>query len=162
MPCARRRVATRNDGTCWTSSEGHRTPAKCAWTTRRKTRKLLPRHRGEGARSASLSSGAQSGARVADYLRGEGEAKPAADKLLERLTLPTAAQKADEPKPVSTAPAVSETKLAELTRPSQLNPRPRRYAAAGGNPRLRPGFEQGQRQTVVAAGWKEAVNFYHG
>src|SRR2546422_1416442 len=50
--------------------------------------------------SAAVSSGAQSGARVADYLRGEGEAKPATDKLLERLTLPAAAQKVAESKPV--------------------------------------------------------------
>jgi hypothetical protein len=76
--------------------------------------------------SAAVSSGAQSGARVADYLRGEGEAKPATDKLLERLTLPTAAQKTEETKPISTTPAVSETKLAELTKtkPAESAPAP--------------------------------------
>ena len=74
--------------------------------------------------SAAASSGAQSGARVAEYLRGEGEAKPATDKLLERLTLPTAASKAEEAKSVSTAPAISETKLAELTKPKPAEPTP--------------------------------------
>ena len=74
--------------------------------------------------SAAASSGAQSGARVAEYLRGEGEAKPATDKLLERLTLPTAASKAEEAKSVSTAPAISETKLAELTKPKPTEPTP--------------------------------------
>jgi ABC-2 type transport system ATP-binding protein len=80
--------------------------------------------------SAAESSGAQSGARVADYLRGEGEATPATDKLLERLTLPTAAQKAEEAKPVSTVPAVSETKLAELTKAKPAEPAPAPVAPA--------------------------------
>jgi ABC-2 type transport system ATP-binding protein len=70
------------------------------------------------------TSGAQSGARVAEYLRAGGEEKPAADKLLERLTLPTAAQKAEELKSVPTAPAVSETKLAELTKAKPAEPAP--------------------------------------
>ena len=67
--------------------------------------------------SAAVSSGAQSGARVAEYLRGEGEAKPVADKLLERLTLPKAAPQPEERKSTSSEPAVSEQKLAELTKP---------------------------------------------
>jgi ABC-2 type transport system ATP-binding protein len=66
--------------------------------------------------SAAVSSGAQSGARVADYLRGEGETKPATDKLLERLTLPTTASKVEASKTAPAAPAVSDTKLAELTK----------------------------------------------
>src|SRR6266403_1863408 len=37
-------------------------------------------------RAAAETSGAMSGARVAAYLRGEGEEKPVTDKLLERLT----------------------------------------------------------------------------
>ena len=75
--------------------------------------------------SAAVSSGAQSGARVADYLRGDGEATQGTDKLLERLTLPTAVKQA-ESQPVSTAPAVSEIKLAELTKakPSESAPAP--------------------------------------
>jgi ABC-2 type transport system ATP-binding protein len=76
------------------------------------------------ARASAETSGAQSGARVAEYLRAGGEEKPAADKLLERLTLPTAAQKAEETKLVSTAPAVSETKLAELTKAKPAEPAP--------------------------------------
>jgi ABC-2 type transport system ATP-binding protein len=76
------------------------------------------------ARASAETSGAQSGARVAEYLRAGGEEKPATDKLLERLTLPTAAQKAEETKPVATAPAVSETKLAELTKAKPAEPAP--------------------------------------
>src|SRR5512136_488902 len=41
--------------------------------------------------AAAETSGAMSGARVAAYLRGEAEAKPASDKILERLTAPQAA-----------------------------------------------------------------------
>jgi ABC-2 type transport system ATP-binding protein len=37
--------------------------------------------------AAEATSGATSGHKVAAYLRGDGEAKPAADKLLERLTV---------------------------------------------------------------------------
>ncbi|HVU26965.1 MAG TPA: ATP-binding cassette domain-containing protein [Verrucomicrobiae bacterium] len=43
------------------------------------------------ARAASETSGAQSGARVAEYLRGGIEAQPAAEKVLEKLSLPQAA-----------------------------------------------------------------------
>ena len=68
------------------------------------------------ARASAETSGAQSGARVADYLRAGGEDMPAADKLLERLTLPAAPQVAPEAKPAFAAPAVSESKLAELTK----------------------------------------------
>ncbi len=42
-------------------------------------------------RAAAETSGAMSGATVAAYLRGDAEAKPASDKILERLTLPQAA-----------------------------------------------------------------------
>src|SRR5881394_4130285 len=48
--------------------------------------------------SATETSGATSGGRVAAYLRGDGEGRPSADKLLERLTLPSA--------PAATATAV--------------------------------------------------------
>src|SRR5262245_21868313 len=41
--------------------------------------------------AAAETSGAMSGARVAAYLRGDGEEKPAGDKILERLAAPTTA-----------------------------------------------------------------------
>src|SRR5438552_4595993 len=50
--------------------------------------------------SAAETSGATSGNRVAAYLRGDGDVKPATDKVLERLTLPIASAK-EEPAPVS-------------------------------------------------------------
>jgi ABC-2 type transport system ATP-binding protein len=54
--------------------------------------------------AAEQTSGATSGHRVAAYLRGEGEAKPASDRVLDRLTAP---QAPTAPAPVST-PAVTE------------------------------------------------------
>jgi ABC-2 type transport system ATP-binding protein len=77
------------------------------------------------ARASAETSGAQSGARVADYLRaGGGEEKPATDKLLERLTLPTAAKLDEASKSAPIAPAVSETKLAELTKAKPVESAP--------------------------------------
>ncbi|MEK7781046.1 MAG: ABC transporter ATP-binding protein [Verrucomicrobiota bacterium] len=70
----------------------------------------------EKAKQASQqTSGAQSGARVAEYLRGDVTSTPAPDKVLEKLTLPTAAT----PAPVAAKPAepaVNEQKLDALTR----------------------------------------------
>ncbi len=70
------------------------------------------------ARAAQETSGAQSGARVAAYLRGDAEAKPATDKILERLTrAETETPVAAPPQP--TVPAANEQKLAELTQASE-------------------------------------------
>ena len=44
--------------------------------------------------AAAETSGAMSGARVAAYLRGEAEVKPASDKILERLAAPQTAARA--------------------------------------------------------------------
>jgi ABC-2 type transport system ATP-binding protein len=68
--------------------------------------------------SAAETSGATSGNRVAAYLRGEADATPSSDKILERLTLPTAARA--EPS-VTAAPIekANEAKLAALTRPAE-------------------------------------------
>ncbi|HTX21054.1 MAG TPA: ABC transporter ATP-binding protein [Candidatus Aquilonibacter sp.] len=58
--------------------------------------------------AAHETSGAQSGAKVAAYLRAGAEEKPATEKVLEKLALPQAAQKAPETR----APApVVEKKL---------------------------------------------------
>jgi hypothetical protein len=68
--------------------------------------------------AAAETSGAMSGARVAAYLRGDGEAKPASDRILERLAAPQAAA----PAPAS-APQPTETlrqeKLEALTKPAE-------------------------------------------
>ncbi|HEU5070465.1 MAG TPA: ABC transporter ATP-binding protein [Verrucomicrobiae bacterium] len=76
------------------------------------------------ARASAETSGAQSGARVAEYLRAGGEAKPATDKLLERLTLPAAAPKPAAAEPAPTARAISVEKLAELTQAKPTPPAP--------------------------------------
>lgn len=61
------------------------------------------------ARSANETSGAQSGARVAEYLRAGGQEKPQSEKLLEKLSLPTVAT----PSPASTTTPVAGSKVDE-------------------------------------------------
>jgi ABC-2 type transport system ATP-binding protein len=73
------------------------------------------------ARAANETSGAQSGARVAEYLRGGAEARPATEKVLEKLSLPQAAQTVSEikiPPPIVT-PKLDDKKLAALTQPAE-------------------------------------------
>jgi ABC-2 type transport system ATP-binding protein len=73
------------------------------------------------ARAANETSGAQSGARVAEYLRGGVEAKPQKEKILEKLSLPQAAQPSVETKisaPVSEK-KLDGKKLAALTQPTE-------------------------------------------
>jgi len=78
-------------------------------------------------RAAQETSGAQSGARVAAYLRGEGEAKPSAEKVLEKLTLPQAVS-TPPVNPLESAPAINEQKLEQLTKagpaPAAAQPAP--------------------------------------
>ena len=66
------------------------------------------------ARAANETSGAQSGARVAQYLRGE-EMRPATDKILEKLSLPQAAAPAAAA-PTTTLAGVDD-RLTALSRP---------------------------------------------
>jgi ABC-2 type transport system ATP-binding protein len=68
--------------------------------------------------AAAETSGAMSGARVAAYLRGEGEAKPASDKILERLAAPQIAVPTPAPAP-KPAEALSQQKLEALTKPAE-------------------------------------------
>jgi ABC-2 type transport system ATP-binding protein len=71
--------------------------------------------------AAEETSGATSGHRVAEYLRGDGDAKAAPDKLLERLTTPQAAP--EQPVAVSTpAETVDKKKLDALTQPKAPEP----------------------------------------
>jgi len=66
------------------------------------------------ARAANETSGAQSGARVAQYLRGE-EMRPATEKILEKLSLPQAAAPAAAA-PTTTLSGVDD-RLTALSRP---------------------------------------------
>jgi ABC-2 type transport system ATP-binding protein len=68
--------------------------------------------------AAAETSGAMSGARVAAYLRGEAEAKPASDRILERLAAPQAAAPAPAPAPAPVA-APNQQKLAALAKPAE-------------------------------------------
>ncbi len=67
--------------------------------------------------AAAETSGAMSGATVAAYLRGDAEAKPAGDRLLERLAAPQPTQTSPAPAPAP-AETVDEKKLAALAQPS--------------------------------------------
>ena len=73
--------------------------------------------------AAAATSGAMSGARVAAYLRGDAEEKPAGDKLLERLTAAQPAQATPTPAPTPVAP-VDERKLDALTKSNEPAPAP--------------------------------------
>ena len=75
------------------------------------------------ARAATETSGAQSGARVAEYLRGGVESGPSGEKLLERLALPQAAPAAAKALP-GTAPKVDDSRLAALTQAATPPPGP--------------------------------------
>ncbi len=73
----------------------------------------------EKARQAAHeTSGAQSGARVAAYLRGGVEETQGGEKMLERLALPQAAREPAQPKTpaLSPEPQVDEKKLAALAK----------------------------------------------
>ena len=73
------------------------------------------------ARAANETSGAQSGARVAEYLRGGVEARPAMEKVLEKLSLPQVTPTISEIK--VSAPVVERKldnkKLEALTQPTE-------------------------------------------
>jgi ABC-2 type transport system ATP-binding protein len=72
--------------------------------------------------AAHETSGAQSGARVAEYLRGGAEERPATDKLLEKLALPQAAP-VEVRKPVPSAePKVDDKKLEAMAKPEAVAP----------------------------------------
>jgi len=84
-------------------------------------------------RAAEETSGAMAGATVAAYLRGDSEARPAPDKILDRLTAPQAPAPAPAPTPVA-AEAVDQQKLAALTRTAEPAPAPAAPAAAPEQP----------------------------
>jgi ABC-2 type transport system ATP-binding protein len=72
------------------------------------------------------TSGAVGGSKVAAYLKGDAEAKPVADRILERFTVPAAM--AESPPPANAAPtqpAVDESKLALLAKAGEPAPSPK-------------------------------------
>jgi ABC-2 type transport system ATP-binding protein len=81
------------------------------------------------ARAANETSGAQSGARVAEYLRGGSESKPTTEKVLEKLSLPQATTNINRNAPPATVSAlkVDDSKLSALTQPTA--PAPEKSAA---------------------------------
>jgi ABC-2 type transport system ATP-binding protein len=83
------------------------------------------------ARLAAETSGAQSGARVAEYLRAGIEEMPNTEKILERLSLP---QKEEKPPEPVAGPKLDEGRLEALTKPSEPVPTPQKPAPAEANP----------------------------
>ena len=70
------------------------------------------------------TSGAMSGGKVAAYLRGEAEAKPATDKVLDRLTAPATREEARPVEPKKPEPAVNRARLNALTKATETAPLP--------------------------------------
>jgi ABC-2 type transport system ATP-binding protein len=70
--------------------------------------------------SMSETSGATSGSTVAAYLRGDAEAAPKADRILERLTVPSAPGTVSPSAPAAPAPAprLDEARLEGLAKPA--------------------------------------------
>jgi ABC-2 type transport system ATP-binding protein len=80
--------------------------------------------------AAAETSGAMSGARVAAYLRGEADAKPASDRILERLAAPQPAAPAPAPA-MQPDETLSQQKLEALTKPAEpVGPAPAAAPAA--------------------------------
>jgi ABC-2 type transport system ATP-binding protein len=84
------------------------------------------------------TSGAQSGARVAEYLRGSAT-QPATEKVLEKLSLP---QAAPTPAPKASAepaaPKVDDTKLSALAQPAVPAPTPQPEKVSPGTEAPKP------------------------
>ncbi len=84
--------------------------------------------------AAEETSGATSGHRVAEYLRGDAAAKPATDRILERLTAPQPMASAAAPV-IQPGPAVDSKKLEALARPKPAEaPAPASSAPAATQP----------------------------
>jgi ABC-2 type transport system ATP-binding protein len=98
-------------------------------------------------RAAAETSGATSGARVAAYLRGDAEGKPATEKILERLTAP---QPASPQAPIA-APeeTVDQKKLAALAKPLETTP-----AAPATEPTKAPELEKANEKLSTLLGKK--------
>jgi ABC-2 type transport system ATP-binding protein len=90
------------------------------------------------ARAAQETSGAQSGARVAAYLRGGMEEKPDAEKLLEKLSLPQAAPAPAKAEAGPATPKVDEQKLAALAQATPSAPAPAPASPPTAEPAVKP------------------------
>jgi ABC-2 type transport system ATP-binding protein len=91
-------------------------------------------------RAAAETSGATSGARVAAYLRGDAEGKPATEKILERLTAP---QPASPQAPIAVPEeTVNQKKLAALAKPAEPTPSAPAAAQSGKAPELEKANEK--------------------
>ena len=79
--------------------------------------------------AASETSGAVSGARVAEYLRGGAGEKPPTEKILERLALPETARPTPPPQSaLQVEPKTDEKKLETLTKAAGSAPPPAKLA----------------------------------
>jgi ABC-2 type transport system ATP-binding protein len=92
------------------------------------------------ARQSAETSGATSGNKVAAYLRGNLEEKPTTEKVLERLTLPTANAATQSPLVEQlSGPKVDQAKLEALARPAEPSSGPApAVTPSGGNQQPAP------------------------
>jgi ABC-2 type transport system ATP-binding protein len=74
--------------------------------------------------AAAETSGAQSGGQVAAYLRAGAVARPATDKVLERLAAPAPAKEPPPAIPVPAAPLVNQAKLESLIKSERAGQEP--------------------------------------
>jgi len=79
--------------------------------------------------AAAETSGATSGARVAAYLRGDAEAKPATERILERLTSPQTAANVSGPA-TQLVETVDQKKLDALTKAAEPTLQPGKPSTA--------------------------------
>jgi ABC-2 type transport system ATP-binding protein len=94
----------------------------------------------------SETSGATSGSNVAAYLRGDAEAAPPAERILQRLTAPAVPTAAPPAAPPAPAPLIDEAKLEGLAKPAE--PRP---SAAAPAPAPAPPVDLGKANEKLSA-----------
>ena len=88
--------------------------------------------------AAAETSGAQSGGRVAEYLQAGADAKPATDKVLERLTTPAAVKESEQPVAAPAAVSVNQARLDSLAKPTEPTTPPPAATPASTAPAAKP------------------------
>jgi len=101
--------------------------------------------------AAAETSGAQSGGKVAAYLQAGADAKPASDKVLERLTAPSPAKESIQPLAAPAVPPVNQSKLDSLAKPESAG---RETIAPAAAPRPTPAAPEAKPADLAKANEK--------
>ncbi len=101
--------------------------------------------------AATETSGAQSGGKVAAYLQAGADAKPATDKVLERLTAPAPAKESEKPGLASAEPPINKTKLDSLAKPERAGSE---TGAPGSAPKQAPSAPEAKPADLAKANEK--------